>query len=62
MNNAMNFLQNILANNNVMQNPMMQNAMQMYQKGDMKGLENLVNNVARQKGISVDDIKKQIGI
>lgn len=58
----MNFLQNILANNNVMQNPMMQNAMQMYQKGDMKGLENLVNNVARQKGISVDDIKKQIGI
>ena len=62
MNNAMNFLQNILANNNVMNNPMMKNAMQMYQKGDMKGLENLVNNVARQKGISVDDIKKQIGI
>lgn len=62
MNNAMNLLQNIIGNSQVMQNPMMQNAMQMYQSGDTKGLENLVTNIAKQKGISVDDIRKNIGI
>lgn len=62
MRNPQQFMQGIMANSQVMQNPMMKNAMEMYQKGDTQGLQNLVNNVATQKGTSIDEIRKQFGI
>jgi len=62
MQNPQQFIQNIMGNNQMMQNPMIQNAMDMYKNGDTKGLEQLVNNVATQKGTSVDEIRKQMGI
>lgn len=62
MQNPQVFIQNIMKNNQMMQNPMVQNAINMYQNGDTKGLEQLVNNVAAQKGTSVDEIRKQMGI
>lgn len=52
----------ILGNSQFMQNPMMKNAMELYKKGDIKGLEKLTNNIASQKGINIDDVRKNIGI
>lgn len=60
--NPQQFIQNMMNNNQVMQNQIMSNAMKMYQNGDVKGLQNLVQNVANEKGMSVDDIRKNLGI
>ncbi len=60
--NPQQFLSSLVSNTACMQNPIMKNAMDLYKKGDSKGLENLVNNVAKNKGTSVDEIKKQIGM
>ena len=72
MNNIMNiaqimanpqaFIQNAMQNAPLMQNPAMKNAMEMYQRGDIQGLQNLANNVAKQQGTTVDNIRKQLGI
>lgn len=71
MNNSMNlfqaitnpqaFIQSAMNNSQLMQNPIMQNALGMYQRRDIKGLQELANNVAKQQGISIDDLRKQIG-
>lgn len=61
MANPQAFIKSIMSNSPIMQNPVMKNAMELYQKGDIQGLQNLANNVAKQKGTTVDDIRKQIG-
>ena len=33
-----------------------------FKNGDTEGLQKLVNNVAKQKGISIDDLRKNMGI
>ena len=60
--NPQQFIQGMMQNSQAMKNPMMQNAMDMYQKGDIKGLENLVDNVAKERGTSIEDMRKQLGI
>ena len=54
------FLQNAMNNSQLVQNPMFQNAMQMYQKGDMQGLQNLAENLAKERGTTVDNVKNSI--
>lgn len=55
-----------MQNSQLMQNPIAKNAFEMYQKGDTKGLNDLANNLCRERGIDVNkainDIKKQFGI
>ena len=41
-------------------NPIMQNAIQMYQKGDKQGLNELADNLCKEKGINRQDFEKQI--
>lgn len=41
-------------------NPIMQNAIQMYQKGDKQGLNELADNLCKEKGIDRSDFEKQI--
>ena len=60
--NPQQFIQNMMGNQQVMQNPMIQNAMKMYQSGDVNGLKSLAENVIKEHGMSMDDIKKQLGI
>lgn len=60
--NPQQFVQGMMQNSQMMQNPMIKNAMDMYQKGDIQGLETLVGNVAKERGTSIDDIRKQLGI
>jgi hypothetical protein len=47
-------------NNQVNQNPMARNALEMFQKGDSKGLEELARNLCTEKGVKPEDVFKQI--
>ena len=41
-------------------NPIIKNAMTMYQRGDKEGINQLAQNLCKEKGISYDDMVKQI--
>lgn len=60
MKNPQAFLQQAMQNSQIMQNPISRNAFEMYQKGDTKGLNELANNLCREKGIKPEDMEKQI--
>ena len=54
------FLQQAMNNNQIMQNPISKNAIEMYQKGDKQGLNQLADNLCKEKGINRQDFEKQI--
>lgn len=60
------FIQNMMGNQQVMQNPVLKNALQMAQKGDGKGLEQLARNLCQEKGINADEaaskVRNQLGM
>ena len=60
MRNPQEFMQNIMNNNEIMQNPMAKNAMEMYKNGDVKGLQAMAENLAKERGTTVDNMKSQI--
>ena len=60
MKNPQAFIQQMMNNSQIMQNPMVKNAMQMYQNGDTKGLKDMAENLAKERGTTVDDMKSQI--
>ena len=70
MNNVMNlvkvfrnpqaFLQQAMNNSQFMSNPISKNAIEMYQKGDKQGLNELADNLCKEKGINRGDFEKQI--
>lgn len=50
--NYQQIVNNMMNNQQAMQNPIISNAVQMYRAGDHKGLNNLVNNLCKEKGIN----------
>lgn len=54
------FLQQIMSNNQLMSNPMMKNTMQMAQKGNMQGIEQMARNLCKEKGLNADNVFNQI--
>lgn len=56
------FLQKMLSNNQVLNNPMVINAMNLVKNNDVNGLQKLAENIAQSKGTTIDDVRKQIGI
>ena len=60
MKNPQAFIQQMMNNSQVMQNPMAKNAMEMYKSGDMQGLQNMAENLAKERGTTVYDMKSQI--
>lgn len=66
MRNPQEFMQKIMENSQVMQNPMAKNIIDMAQKGDISGIEQMGRNIAKEKGIDFDkafsDFKKQFPI
>lgn len=60
------FIQGAMQNNQIMQNPILKNTLDMAQKGDAKGIEELARNLCGEKGINADEaigkIKSQFGI
>ena len=41
-------------------NPIVKNAIELYQKGDKNGLNELMNNLCKEKGVKPEDIMSQI--
>lgn len=66
MKNPQAFIQQMMNNSQIMQNPIMQNAMQMYQKGDTQGLQAMAENLCKERGTTPQQvqemIKKQFGM
>ena len=60
MKNPQQFLQQIMGNNQMMQNPIIKNTVQMAQSGDAKGIEQLARNLCKEKGIDADDMFNQM--
>lgn len=60
------FLQQAMGNSQIMQNPISKNAIEMYQKGDKQGLNELAHNLCKENGKNYDEmtrkIKSQFGI
>ena len=56
MKNPQAFLQQAMQSGN----PIMKNAIEMYQRGDKDGINQLAQNLCKEKGISYDDMVKQI--
>ena len=54
------FIQQMMSNSQIMQNPIAKNAMEMYKNGDTKGLQAMAKNLAKERGTTVDDMKSQI--
>lgn len=60
MRNPQAFVQNAMNNSQLMQNPISKNAFDLYKKGDMQGINELANNLCKEKGISRQDLEKQL--
>nr|DAO46233.1 MAG TPA: hypothetical protein [Bacteriophage sp.] len=58
--NPQQFLQQMMGNNQIMSNPLIKNAMQMAQNGDMQEVEKMARNLCNEKGINADDMMNQI--
>ena len=58
--NPQQFLQPIIGNNQMMQNPIIKNTVQMAQSGDAKGIEQLARNLCKENGINADDMFNQM--
>ena len=64
--NPQQFIQQMMGNSQAMQNPMIKNAIEMYQKGDKDGVNQLAQNLCKEKGIlytdAINKIKSQFGM
>ena len=60
MRNPQEFIQQMMDNSQIMQNPIAKNAIGMAQSGDTKGIEQMARNLCREKGINPDEMIKQI--
>lgn len=58
--NPQQFLQQMMGNNQIMSNPLMKNTIEMAQKGDMQGIEQIARNLCKEKGLNADDVINQI--
>lgn len=60
MKNPQQMVQMMMNNSQFANNPMMKNALDMYKKGDMQGLQNMAQNLAKERGTSVEDVRNSI--
>ena len=64
--NPQQIIQQMMNNSQAMQNPLIRNAIEMYQKGDRQGINELAQNLCREKGIdmntAIQQIKSQFGM
>lgn len=58
--NLKQFMQNIMGNNQIMSNPMAKNAVELMQKGDAQGVEQMARNLCKEKGLNADEVMQQI--
>ena len=53
-------LQKMMGNSQITGNPMAMNAMEMFQNGNIDGLKSMAENLAKEKGVKIDDVKNGI--
>lgn len=58
--NPQNMLKHLMGNSQIANNPMATNAMEMFQSGNIDGLKSLAENLAKEKGTTVDDVRNGI--
>lgn len=59
--NPMQMIINKMMNSPQMQNnPMARNALEMYRSGDVKGLQNMAENICKENGTTTEDVKNRI--
>lgn len=58
--NPMQFIQSLMGNKQMMNNPMAQNAIKMMQSGDTQGVEQMARNLCKEKGVDADEMIKQM--
>lgn len=56
------FMRQILNSQQFKNNPMAQNVIEMRNKGDVKGLEEMARNLYKEKGMDIDEILSQLNI
>ena len=66
MKNPQAFMQQMMNNSQIMQNPMVRNALEMYKNGDSQGLKSMAENLCKERGTTLqqiqDMIKNQFGM
>ena len=60
MKNPQAFIQQMMNNSQIMQNPLAKNAMEMYQKGDTKGLQAMAENLCKERGTTPQQVQEMI--
>lgn len=64
--NPQQFLNQVMNNSQIMQNPIMRNTMEMYKNGDSQGLQTMAENLCKERGTTPQQvqemIKKQFGM
>lgn len=58
--NPQQFIKQMIGNSQIMRNPMARNTIDMAQKGDMSGVENMARNLCKEKGLDADEVMRQI--
>ena len=59
--NPMQMIINKMMNSPQMQNnPIARNALEMYRSGDIKGLQNMAENICKENGTTTEDVKNRI--
>ena len=60
MGNPQQFIQKMMGNSQIMSNPMAKNALDMAQKGNMRGVEQMAINICKERGINADEFMNQL--
>ena len=58
--NPSEFMNQVMQNSQLMQNPIAKNTIEMMQKGDRKGTEETARNLLRERGIDPDEALRQV--
>lgn len=60
MKNPQQFIQEAMKNSQIMQNPLAKNAIEMYQRGDKDGINQMAENLCKERGLKPEEVINQI--
>lgn len=60
MNPMQMFINKMMNSPQMQNNPMARNALEMYRSGDVKGLQNMAENICKENGTTTEDVKNRI--
>ena len=58
--NPQQFIQQIMGNSQIVSNPIAKNAVELMQKGDAHGIEQMARNLCKEKNLNADEVMQQI--